>query len=65
MDSASKAKEYLEKQFNYVLDEFLDDQPIEDKEVELEDIITEILNERSGIFFESEIDLEEDEEEDD
>lgn len=61
MDSASKAKEYLEKQFNYVLDEFLDDQAIEDKEVELEDIITEILNERSGITFESEIDLEEDE----
>lgn len=60
MDSASKAKEYLEKQFNYVLDEFLDDQAIEDKEVELEDIITEILNERSGITFESEIDLEED-----
>ena len=61
MDSASKAKEYLEKQFNYVLDEFLDDQAIEDKEVELEDIVTEILNERSGIVFESEIDLEEDE----
>lgn len=61
MDSASKAKEYLEKQFQYVLDEFLDDQAIEDKEVELEDIITEILNERSGIVFESEIDLEEDE----
>jgi fructose-1,6-bisphosphatase len=60
MDSTSKAKEYLEKQFNYVLEEFLDDQAIEDKEVELEDIVTEILNERSGIVFESEIDLEED-----
>ena len=60
MDSTNKAKEYLEKQFNYVLEEFLDDQAIEDKEVELEDIVTEILNERSGIVFESEIDLEED-----
>jgi fructose-1,6-bisphosphatase len=60
MDSTSKAKEYLEKQFNYVLEEFLDDQAIEDKEVELEDIVTEILNERSGIVFESDIDLEED-----
>jgi len=60
MDSTNKAKEYLEKQFNYVLEEFLDDQAIEDKEVELEDIVTEILNERSGIVFESDIDLEED-----
>jgi hypothetical protein len=60
MDSDEKAKEYLAKAFNYVVAEFLDKGLPEDIELELESIVAEILDERNGLSFESEIDEEED-----
>ena len=58
MDSDDKAKEYIAKAFNYVVAEFLDNGEPEDIELELESIVAEILDERNGMSFDSEIDLE-------
>jgi len=56
MDSGDRAKEYLAKAFNYVVAEFLDKGEPEDIELELETIVAEILDERNGLSFDSEID---------
>ena len=58
MDSDDKAKEYIATAFNYVVEEFLDNGEPEDIELELESIVAEILDERNGMSFDSEIDLE-------
>lgn len=61
MASPNKAKEYLENAFSYVAKELLEVTDPDLIEMKLEELTNEILDERAGVSFESDMDLEEDE----